>query len=201
MIEKIIELDEQLFLFLNGIHNNALDSAMFWISEKYTWIPFYAILLGIIIWKFKIRAIYVLLGIGFVILFADQLTSGLMKPFFERFRPCHEPDLAGMVYLVEKCGGKYGFASSHAANTFGLATFIFLVFNHLYRYLGWLFLWAFIVSYSRIYLGAHYPLDIIVGGIIGILIGWIIYQIMIRVKVRNSSFLDDKNVKPKHEVN
>lgn len=176
------------------MHTEALDSAMFWISEKYTWIPFYAILLGIIIWKFKVKAVYVLLGIGFVILFADQITSGFMKPFFERFRPCHEPDLSGTVYIVEKCGGKYGFASSHAANTFGLATFIYLVFNTLYRYAGWLFLWALIVSYSRIYLGVHYPLDILVGGIIGILIAWIIYQIMIRIKIRNSSFLQDKDL-------
>lgn len=194
MIEKILELDEQLFLFLNGMHTESLDSVMFWISEKYTWIPFYAILLGIIIWKFKVRAIYVLFGIGFVILFADQLTSGIMKPFFERFRPCNDPDLSGMVYIVERCGGKYGFASSHAANTFGLATFLYLVFNTIYRHTGWLFVWAFIVSYSRIYLGAHYPLDILVGGIIGILLAWIVFQVMIRIKIRHSSFLQDKNL-------
>ncbi len=180
MIEKIIELDEQLFLYLNGLHYDFLDATMFWISDKYIWIPFYAILLGLIIWKFKIKAVYVLLGIGLVILGADQVTSGFMKPYFERFRPCHDPDLAGLVYLVKGCGGKFGFASSHAANTFGLATFVFLLFNKIFRYTGFLFLWAFIVSYSRIYLGVHYPLDIIVGGIIGILIGWLIYILMIK---------------------
>jgi undecaprenyl-diphosphatase len=186
MIEKIIELDERLFLYLNGLHYNSLDTIMYWISEKYTWIPFYAVLLGIIIWKFKTKAIYILLGIGLVILFADQFTSGFMKPYFERFRPCHDPDLAGMVYLVKGCGGKFGFASSHAANTFGLATFVFLLFNNIYKYTGLLFVWAFIVSYSRIYLGAHYPLDIIVGGIIGIIIGWLIYVLMLRTVFKNN---------------
>lgn len=180
MIEKIIELDEQLFLYLNGLHYNSLDAIMYWISEKYTWIPFYAVLLGIIIWKFKTKAIYILLGIGLVILFADQFTSGFMKPYFERFRPCHDPDLAGMVYLVKGCGGKFGFASSHAANTFGLATFVFLLFHNIYKYTGLLFVWAFVVSYSRIYLGVHYPLDIIIGGIIGIIIAWLIYVLMLR---------------------
>ncbi len=185
MIEKLIELDEKLFLYLNGLHVDFLDAIMFWISEKYTWIPFYAILLGLIVWKFKVRAVYVLLGIGLVILFADQFTSGFMKPFFERFRPCHDPDLAGLVYLVKGCGGKFGFASSHAANTFGLATFVYLLFSRIYRYTGFLFLWAFIVSYSRIYLGVHYPLDIIVGGAIGALIGWLIYILMIKTIFKN----------------
>lgn len=187
MIEKIIELDEQFFLFLNGLHTDSLDRIMYWISEKYTWIPFYAVLLGIIIWRFKYKAVYILLAVAFVILLADQFTSSFMKPFFERFRPCHEPDLAGMVYLVEGCGGKFGFASSHAANTFGLATFIYLIFHKIYKHVGWLFLWALIVSYSRIYLGAHYPLDILVGAGIGILIGWLVYLIMIRLAFRNNS--------------
>ena len=187
MIEKIIELDEQFFLFLNGLHTDSLDRIMYWISEKYTWIPFYAVLLGFIIWRFKYKAVYILLAIAFVILLADQFTSSFMKPFFERFRPCHEPDLAGMVYLVEGCGGKFGFASSHAANTFGLATFIYLIFHKIYKHVGWLFLWALIVSYSRIYLGAHYPLDILVGAGIGILIGWLVYLIMIRLAFKNNS--------------
>jgi undecaprenyl-diphosphatase len=186
MIEKIIELDEQLFLFLNGLHTDTLDPIMSGISEKYTWIPFYAILLAIIIWKFKYKAVYILLGVGFVILLADQFTSTFMKPFFERFRPCHDPDLAGMVYLVEGCGGKFGFASSHAANTFGLATYIYLIFHKIYRHIGWLFLWALIVSYSRIYLGAHYPLDILVGAVIGILMGWLIYLLMIKLAFKNN---------------
>lgn len=186
MIEKIIELDEQFFLFLNGLHTDSLDRIMYWISEKYTWIPFYAVLLGFIIWRFKYKAVYILLAIAFVILLADQFTSSFMKPFFERFRPCHEPDLAGMVYLVEGCGGKFGFASSHAANTFGLATFIYLIFHKIYKHVGWLFLWALIVSYSRIYLGAHYPLDILVGAGIGILIGWLVYLIMIKLAFKNS---------------
>lgn len=178
VINKLEYWDQQLFLFLNGLHASALDWPMYWISEKYTWIPFYAIILAFIIWQFKYKAIYLLLGIGLVILFADQLTSGLMKPLFERPRPCHEPVLEGLVYLVKGCGGKFGFASSHAANTFGLAMFLWLTFKDRYGWISIIFLWATVVSFSRIYLGVHYPLDIIVGGLLGALIAWSVYKAM-----------------------
>jgi len=96
-----------------------------------------------------------------------------MKPFFERFRPSKDPELQHLVHIVnEYRGGRFGFASSHAGNSFALAIFIFQIFKERYGWVKWMFLWAAVVSYSRIYLGVHYPGDIIVGASIGLLMGW-----------------------------
>ena len=105
-----------------------------------------------------------------------------MKPFFERLRPCHNPSIASLVHLVEGCGGKYGFASSHAANAFGLATACWLFLRSWSHYFIWGFLWAVVVSYSRIYMGVHYPLDILVGAFIGVVLAWLVYQSYQRMK-------------------
>ena len=111
----------------------------------------------------------------------DQFTSGLMKPFFERLRPSHEPALEGMVHMVSGySGGKYGFASSHAANTFGIAMFLSCLLKVEKPWINWLFLWAALVSYTRIYLGVHYPGDIIVGALIGVAFGWLVFKLYIR---------------------
>nr|WKN36953.1 phosphatase PAP2 family protein [Tunicatimonas sp. TK19036] len=175
MIEAIQEADQQWFLWLNSFHTPSLDILMSWVTNKYTWIPFYVLLGVSLIYKFGWEGVRMCLLIGLVIAFCDQLTSGFMKPFFERLRPCHNPDLESVIYLVEGCGGKYGFASSHAANAFGLATVCWLLLRHWSTYFAWGFLWATVVSYSRIYMGVHYPLDVIVGAVIGIMGAILLY--------------------------
>lgn len=183
MLESLIELDKEIFFFLNGLHTPWLDSIMFFISEKLVWIPFYAWILYLIIKQYRWKAIIWLLGIGLAITAADQILSGFMKPFFERYRPSRDPELQGLVHIVNGyTGGRYGFASSHAGNVFALATFLFLLFRHKYSWIGWMFLWAAIVSYSRIYLGVHYPGDIITGALIGSLMGWVFYKLSEKVK-------------------
>lgn len=163
---------------MNGLHAYWLDPIMVWISGKVLWYPLYLFLIILIIREYKWKAILVLALVGVSVGLADQITSGFMKPFFERFRPSHEPTLAGLVHLVNGYkGGRFGFASSHAANSFAVATFIFLSLRHRHQWLKWLFLWALVVSYSRIYLGVHYPGDIIVGGLIGRGVGWLVYRI------------------------
>jgi undecaprenyl-diphosphatase len=184
LLEKILLWDQKLFLYLNGLHSDSLDPLMIWISGKLTWLPFYVVILGFIAWHFRKRTIIVLVGIALTILFADQLASGLMKPLFSRLRPCHDPLLEGLVYLAKGCGGKYGFVSSHAANTFGVAMFLWLTFTNLYKWIPVMFLWAAIVSYSRIYLGVHYPLDIIVGGLVGIGSAWVAYALLEKVVLK-----------------
>lgn len=178
MLETLIELDKELFFFLNGLHADWLDPIMFWISDKKIWIPFYAVLAFLIIRQYKWKAIIWLAGIGLAITASDQLLSGFMKPFFERFRPSRDPELQDMVHIVnEYSGGRYGFASSHAGNVFALSTFIYLLFKSKYSWVGWMFLWAAIVSYSRIYLGVHFPGDIITGMIIGLFMGWLFFKL------------------------
>ena len=148
---------------------------MYWITNKYTWFPVYFLLVVLVIIKFKTRGLIMCLGMILAVAISDQITSGLMKPFFGRLRPCQVPDLQSIVHLVGGCGGKYGFASSHASTTFGLATTVWLLLRSWNPAWGWVFAWSALVSYSRIYVGVHYPLDILVGATVGFLVGWLVY--------------------------
>jgi undecaprenyl-diphosphatase len=195
MMEYLIELDKELFLFLNGLHHPVLDPVMWFLSGSKNWIPFYALLLLLIVKEFKKETILIITIIGLIILLSDQTTSGLMKPFFERYRPSHEASLQGLVYtLNDYRGGRFGFASSHAANSFALAVFIFLLFRLKYKWMWLIFVWASLVSYSRIYLGVHYPGDIIVGGLIGALYAYACYHLYLHLrKIQFLSALLRKN--------
>ena len=171
MIGWLVELDKKAFLFLNGKHSPVWDEIMWWISGKTSWIPFYVILLIIIIYRERpYKFIYTIVFVAIVVFLCDKL-SVLIKDFIERPRPTHDPVIANMVHIVKNYrGGTYGFVSSHAANTFGVAVFLASWFKN-NKWSLFLIAWATIVSYSRIYLGVHYPLDIIFGALLGILIG------------------------------
>ena len=176
MIDQLIELDKELFLFFNGMHAAWLDPVMDWFSETLFWLPLHVFLLVQILKSYKKESILILIAIAITITLADQITTSFMKPFFERLRPSHEPSLDGLVHLVNNYrGGKFGFASSHAANTFGVALFLTLLFRRSKPWIAWLFLWAALVSYTRIYLGVHYPGDILVGAIVGMLCALLSY--------------------------
>jgi len=169
MIETLIKWDTQLFLFLNGLHSPFWDPIMIFASGKYTF-PIYLLLIFFVARKYGWKTIWWLLAIALVIVAADQISVNLFKNVFQRLRPCHTPELQGLVHLVKGCGGQYGFVSSHAANTFGVAVFLSLLFHNRWATFGLLF-WAAFVSYSRIYLGVHFPGDVICGAILGAGIG------------------------------
>ncbi len=169
MIDFFLELDKNLFLELNSYHAEWLDAVMMFVTNTLVWIPLYLFIAYHIFRIHGKRALLIFVCIALTILLADQITSSVMKPFFGRLRPTHDPELAAMVHIVDNYrGGRFGFASSHAANTFGLAMFVFLLFRQQTRKVGWMFAWALLVAYSRIYLGVHYPGDILVGGLVGV---------------------------------
>lgn len=175
MIEQLKQWDTDLFLFLNGLHNDFWDVIMYYSSEKLTWIPLYIFILYLTIKYFKWKSIVILVTIALLITISDQLSVHAFKNVFMRLRPCHEPSLAGLVHIVyNKCGGQFGFVSSHAINHFALAAFLSVIFSKKIRYFSIILLfWAFWVSYSRIYLGVHYPGDVLFGGLIGAILGFL----------------------------
>ena len=179
MIDYLANIDTELFLFLNGLHTSWLDPIMTFISGKITWAPFYIVLLYLVIKNYKKQSILLIIGIVLLIFCADQVASGIFKPIFERPRPCHNEAIKDLVYLpTGHCGGPYGFISSHACNTFALATYLTLLLKKYYKNIAWImFAWATLVAYSRIYMGVHYPGDVIVGAAVGTLIGFILGKI------------------------
>jgi len=179
MLESLIELDQQFFLWLNGLHADWLDPIMLFITRRNPWIPLYALILFLVIRKLKWQSWSMMIAFALLITLADQAASGFFKPFFERLRPCHEPGIQDMVHMVKGCGGQYGFASSHASNTFALAFFLWFVYRN--KYAKIMIGWAVVVSYSRIYVGVHYPGDIIMGAILGVLAAIVTYQLYKRI--------------------
>ena len=185
ILSWLSEADTNLFLALNGMHSDFFDTVMYWVSNRWIWIPFYALIFFRLMRIDRKNIFRILIAAVLLITVSDQLSSGVIKKSVERPRPCHEAAIAEQVHLVKNyCGGKFGFVSSHAANCFALLTFLFLILKGKDRRMMQLvFIWAVVVSYSRIYLGVHYPGDVICGGLSGALLGKIFSLIYFRFAV------------------
>ncbi len=133
------------------------------------------------------KTLYIGLFLGLLLLVGDRTSVMLFKDVFERLRPCHNPELANLVHIINgKCGGQYGFLSSHATNSFALAIFTGLLFKKHYKYMMVsMLIWAAVVSYSRVYVGVHFPADILCGAILGSVVGFGVFKLM---KFTNSKF-------------
>lgn len=169
-MEEIILEDKQAMIFLNNLGSSTFDPFWILVSEKWFWIPLYIIFLYFLYKNFNKKSLfYILLFVALGITASDQIAN-IFKFGFERLRPCHDPSLEGLLREV-KCGGKFGFYSAHSSNSFFVATYLTILLGKKIKQLPYfLFVWAAIVAYSRVYLGMHFPGDIIVGAIMGILL-------------------------------
>lgn len=172
MLEAIKACDESLFLFLNAQHNSFLDSLMWLFSEKFFWAPLYVWFLWLLYRKYPKHFWTVLITIALLIITTDQLCN-LSKESVMRLRPTHEPHVQTLVHTVNGyTGGMYGFYSGHAANAFGLALFMIVIFGKTKKYIiPVAIVYSILTAYSRIYLGVHYPLDILTGAFVGAILG------------------------------
>jgi undecaprenyl-diphosphatase len=175
--DLLLQTDRDLFLFLNGLHSEWLDVVMYWVTYKFTWIPLYTVLIVLTIRSEKKKSVAIIISVLVAVAIADKITSGVMKPYFMRLRPCHDPSLFGIIHQVGDCGGMFGFASSHASTSFALAVVWFTLLKDRLRNMYLLLIWAAIYSYSRVYVGVHYPGDILVGAMVGIATGLVVVQL------------------------
>ena len=196
-MDYLKHIDQQWLLAINGWHSEWADMLMWYISKSTTWLPLYALLVGLIVYRFGIlspslcregrrgssllRVLIILAGFAVAVGVSDFVSSGIIKPWVCRLRPTHEPELAGLIHLVNGyTGGLYGFVSSHAANTMACALLFALLYRNKYATVG-LMLWVALNCYSRMYLGVHYPADIIGGLAIGALMATLTYGMVRRL--------------------
>ena len=199
-MEKLIEIDQSWLLAINGAHCGVMDQVMWYISQAWVWIPLYVVLIGLLIWRFgwKWGLVYTVALVAAVGL-SDWISSGVIKHLVCRPRPTHEPALEGLVHVVNGyVGGAYGFVSSHAANTASLAVLFAMISRKskvesrktegvwyiVYSVLG---LYVILNCYSRMYLGVHYPGDILGGLLVGTVMAFVVYGLLNLVwRVRKS---------------
>ena len=171
------ELDHRLFLWLNSFHNSYFDAMMLFVSRKQSWYLLYLMIVLLILKEDCKKGIKKIIGIIVAVTLSDQFCSSLLKPFFKRLRPCYDPDLQGLIHQVGDCGGQFGFASSHAANSFALVVMLILFYRQKSPWMYFGLIWATLIAYSRIYLGVHFPADVLVGALVGTLFSASIFNI------------------------
>ena len=175
-MDRLVELDHKIFLYLNNLGNEQWDWFWLLVTDKWTAIPLYAFLIFLLFKKFGWKATLVTLVIVTLLITTTDQLGNLFKDGFQRLRPCGQEGIKEYARFVADYCGKYGYFSAHASNSFGVALFLGLVFRKYYsKLIWWLLLWAALVAYSRVYLGVHYPGDILTGAVIGSFFGFLYY--------------------------
>ena len=179
-----MDIDAEALLAVNGMYSSFQDALWWMVSAKWSSALLVLSLLWILIHKNRRHALLVLAMVALAVLLADQVSSGLIKHLVERLRPTHDPSLENAVHIVNGYrGGMYGFVSSHAANFFAIATLVSFIMRHRLIVMA-LYGWGLAQCYSRMYLGVHYPGDILGGIIVGVLAGWLVWRLMCWIQYR-----------------
>lgn len=182
MLEKISELDRQLFIYLNSLGSDRFDGLWLFITKQINWLPVFILIFYLAYKHLGWRHLLLILGIiALLITVTDQTTNHLFKYRFQRLRPGSNPDLNGLIRAVQT-RKSFSFISGHASNSMAAAFFLYMVLKPYVRYMGIIFLWPLIFAYSRIYLGLHYPGDILVGYFWGILMAVIMLKVYVHFR-------------------
>ncbi|MGD1846448.1 MAG: phosphatase PAP2 family protein [Salibacteraceae bacterium] len=184
MFEKLEAFDQELFLTLNGLHVDFLDPVFAFITHKFSWIPLYIFLAYLLYRKYGVKGLLLSLAvIALMVLTTDQLTN-FSKSYFGRYRPCKNLEIGSLVHLATGyCGGWYSFFSGHSSNSFAVATCLGILLQN--RKWQWgLWIWAATVAYSRVYVGVHYPADIVVGSLVGLGLGFLFAKLYLVLQSR-----------------
>ena len=205
VLERLVHIDTEVLLAINGWHAPWADTLMWIISAKTTWIPLYLLLVGLLVWRYRKPAmtsvkwlqkvpvgVVVIVVIGLAVGAADFIASGILKDLVARPRPTRVPELEGVLHLVNGYrSGQYGFVSSHAANTMACGLLFSLIWRNKIATVG-LMLWVAVNCYSRMYLGVHYPSDILGGLIVGALMAVVAYQVLLKLGVLSRHDADEE---------
>lgn len=183
MLEKLLCIDTELFVYLNSLGSDSYDPFWLLITKQFNWIPLFVFFLYLVFKKTGGKqTLILLLFIAALITFTDQ-TTNLFKNGFQRLRPCSNPEISSIIRIVQS-RSSFSFFSGHASNSMAVATFLFLILRRYYKYVFLIFLWPLIFAYSRIYLGLHYPLDIFSGYVFGILSGFLMFKIYSKLQAK-----------------
>lgn len=186
MISTLDAIDKELMIFLNQLGSEGLDPLMIFISSELGWLPWYLFLAGSLWYFFGWKGMLLgLLGCALSVTLTDQISVNAFKEVFMRLRPCHQEELIPFLRVPDGCGGQFGFVSSHAANTAGVATFLFRLLPDAQWTRIALVFWAAIVAYSRVYLGVHFPGDVVGGAMLGVLLGYLVSMLFLRWSIFN----------------
>ena len=205
MLEQLLHIDTEILLAINGWHAPWADTLMWIISAKTTWIPLYLLLVGLLVWRYRKPAmtsvkwlqkvpvcVVMIVMIALAVGAADFIASGILKDLVARPRPTRVPELEGVLHLVNGYrSGQYGFVSSHAANTMACGLLFSLIWRNKIATVG-LMLWVAMNCYSRIYLGVHYPLDILGGLMVGALMAVVAYLVLLKLEVLSRHDADEE---------
>jgi undecaprenyl-diphosphatase len=181
MLEKIQQLDRQVFIYLNGLGSETFDPLWEIITKQVSWIPVFAIILYLTFKRLGKKHALLIIGMITLLLIITDQTTNLIKFTVQRLRPGNNPELAGLIRSVQN-RKSFSFISGHASNSMAVAFFLYKVLHPYIKYMGFFFIWPLIFAYSRIYLGLHYPADILTGYAFGLLTGWLVLKLYIYLR-------------------